>query len=149
MRHETIVKAGPRAARLSLEVEILDHWPGELVLRVRYPMAVTPIPAMTIKIGALTIARDTCQAWSGGRMLRLTPMEFLLLITLVERRGRVQTRERLLSDVWGYRQGLETRTVDTHVRRLREKLGAAGRLIETVRGFGYVARVTSGRGDSR
>ena len=68
MRHETIVKAGPRAARLSLEVEILDHWPGELVLRVRYPMAVTPIPAMTIKIGALTIARDTCQAWSGARV---------------------------------------------------------------------------------
>ena len=84
-----------------------------------------------------------------GGILALTPMEFQLLITLVERRGRVQTRERLLSDVWGYRQGLETRTVDTHVRRLREKLGAAGRLIETVRGFGYVARVTSGRGDSR
>ncbi len=149
MRNETIVVAGPPAAPLSLEVEILDHRPGELVLRVRYPMAVTPMPAVTIKIGALTIARDTCQAWCGGRMLRLTRREFQLLITLVERRGRVQTRERLLSDVWGYRQDLDTRTVDTHVRRLREKLGAAGRLIETVRGFGYVARVTAGRGDSR
>ncbi len=146
MRHETIVTAGGRAAPLSLEVEILDHLPGELVLRVRYPMAATPMPAVTIKIGALTI---TCEAWCGGRVLRLTPMEFQLLITLVERRGRVQTRERLLSDVWGYRQNLETRTVDTHVRRLREKLGSAGRLIETVRGFGYVARVTSGQVESR
>lgn len=149
MRHKTIVVAGSPAPALSLEVEILDHRPGELVLRVRYPVAVTPMPAVTITIGALTIARDTCQAWCGGRMLRLTPMEFQLLITLVERRGRVQSRERLLSDVWGYRQSLETRTVDTHVRRLREKLGAASELIETVRGFGYVARVAAGQLESR
>lgn len=149
MRHETIVVAGSPAASLALEVEILDHRPGELVLRVRYPIAVTPSPAVTIKIGALTIDRDTCQAWCGGRILRLTPREFRLLLTLVERRARVQSRERLLADVWGYRRDLETRTVDTHVRRLREKLGAAGRLIETVRGFGYVARVTARRLESR
>ena len=145
MRHETIVIAEPAAATLPLEVEILDHRPGELMLRVRYPVAVAALPVETIKIGTLTIARDTCQAWCGGEMLRLTPIEFQLLMTLVERRGRVQTRERLLSDVWGYHQQVETRTVDTHVRRLREKLGAASGLIETVRGFGYVARATACR----
>ena len=67
-------------------------------------------------------------------------MEFKLLVTLMERRSRVQTRERLLSDVWDMGTGVDTRTIDTHVKRLREKLGKSGSLIETVRGLGYKFR---------
>ncbi len=67
----------------------------------------------------------------------LTPLEFKLLLTLMERQGRVQTRERLLSDVWDIDVEIDTRTIDTHVKRLREKLGKAGDWIETVRGMGY------------
>jgi len=67
----------------------------------------------------------------------LTPLEFRLLTTLMTRLGRVQSRERLLTDVWEMSGELETRTVDTHVKRLREKLGPARDLLETVRGVGY------------
>jgi two-component system phosphate regulon response regulator PhoB len=67
----------------------------------------------------------------------LTITEFKLLTTLMERRGRVQSREALLSDVWGYSPDMDTRTVDTHMRRLRDKLGKAASLVETVRGVGY------------
>jgi phosphate regulon transcriptional regulator PhoB len=69
--------------------------------------------------------------------ITLTNMEFKLLLTLMERQGRVQERERLLSDVWGIDSMVDTRTVDTHVKRLREKLGRSGYMIETVRGMGY------------
>lgn len=72
-----------------------------------------------------------------GDEVELTPMEFKLLVTLIERTGRVQSRDRLLSDVWDMNADIYTRTVDTHVKRLREKLGKTGRLIETVRGLGY------------
>jgi two-component system phosphate regulon response regulator PhoB len=67
----------------------------------------------------------------------LTALEFKLLVTLWDRRGRVQTRDRLLSDVWGIDADITSRTVDTHVKRLREKLGSIGDKIETVRGVGY------------
>ena len=67
----------------------------------------------------------------------LTALEFKLLLDLATRRGRVQTRDALLDDVWGYAPGIETRTVDTHVKRLREKLGRRRDYIETVRGVGY------------
>src|SRR5207237_6819335 len=77
------------------------------------------------------------QASVDGKRINLTSLEFKLLRTLVQRRGRVQARDRLLNDVWGYESIIDTRTVDTHVRRLREKLGKAGSAIETVRGFGY------------
>ena len=72
-----------------------------------------------------------------GDLVELTATEFKLLILLIERRGRVQHRDKLLNDVWGYESIIDTRTVDTHVRRLREKLGTAADCIETVRGFGY------------
>jgi two-component system phosphate regulon response regulator PhoB len=72
-----------------------------------------------------------------GTEVALTALEFRLLKTLLERPGRVQTREVLLSDVWGIEAEITTRTVDTHIKRLREKLGAAGDIIETVRGVGY------------
>jgi two-component system phosphate regulon response regulator PhoB len=67
----------------------------------------------------------------------LTAIEFKLLVLLMQRRGRVQTRDRLLNDVWDYEASIDTRTVDTHVRRLREKLGSASSQIETIRGVGY------------
>jgi two-component system phosphate regulon response regulator PhoB len=73
----------------------------------------------------------------GDGEVALTALEFKLLHTLLSRRGRVQSRERLLEDVWEMRADLTTRTVDTHVKRLREKLGDAGPWIETVRGVGY------------
>lgn len=69
--------------------------------------------------------------------VRLTALEFKLLTTFIERKGRVQTRDVLLSDVWGIDADVMTRTVDTHVKRLREKLGEAGDYIETIRGVGY------------
>jgi two-component system phosphate regulon response regulator PhoB len=67
----------------------------------------------------------------------LTALEFRLLKQLVDRRGRVQTREQLLSDVWGYSADITTRTVDTHIKRLREKLGVIGKYVQTIRGVGY------------
>ena len=72
-----------------------------------------------------------------GDPLELTGTEFKLLMTLIERRGRVQTRDDLLDTVWGYEYSGYGRTVDTHIRRLREKLGEACEWIETVRGVGY------------
>jgi two-component system, OmpR family, phosphate regulon response regulator PhoB len=72
-----------------------------------------------------------------GAPVVLTALEFRLLRTFLERPGRVQTRETLLSDVWGIEADITTRTVDTHVKRLREKLGPAGDVIETIRGVGY------------
>jgi two-component system phosphate regulon response regulator PhoB len=75
-----------------------------------------------------------------GKAVTLTMLEFKLLRTLIERRGRVQARDRLLNDVWGYESAIDTRTVDTNVRRLRKKLGKAADAIESVRGFGYRLR---------
>ena len=72
-----------------------------------------------------------------GQPIDLTPTEFKLLQILMERKGRVQSRDRLLQDVWGYDQLIDTRTVDTHVRRLREKMGEAADYLATVRGVGY------------
>ena len=73
----------------------------------------------------------------GAKVLSLTATEFKLLQILMERRGRVQTREKLLVDVWNYEAEIETRTVDTHMRRLREKLGDQASWVETIRGVGY------------
>jgi len=72
-----------------------------------------------------------------GQEIVLTLTEFNLLEILAKRRGRVQSRERLLQDVWGYENPIDSRTVDTHMRRLREKLGSSASYLETVRGVGY------------
>ena len=85
-------------------------------------------------------ARSTSTATtssSSGEEVHVSAMEMRLLVYLVEHRGRVRSREDLLEDVWGYKPGVSTRTVDTHVKRLRDKLGDAGSLVETVRGIGY------------
>jgi two-component system phosphate regulon response regulator PhoB len=90
-----------------------------------------------VEFGKLRIDRDAHRVWVEGDEAPLTALEFRLLCLLFDRRDRVQSRAALLDDVWGVSSDLETRTVDTHVKRLREKLGAAGAYIETVRGVGY------------
>jgi two-component system phosphate regulon response regulator PhoB len=90
-----------------------------------------------IRFGCLTMDRSAHRAWVEDTEVQLTALEFKLLGTLYERRDRVQTRGSLLEDVWGASAEMATRTVDTHVKRLREKLGRAGDYIETVRGVGY------------
>ncbi len=87
--------------------------------------------------GTLEVDTAGHRAWVEGREIHLTALEFRLLVTLMERKGRVQTREVLLTDVWEMSPELTTRTVDTHVKRLREKLSDAATYVETVRGVGY------------
>jgi two-component system phosphate regulon response regulator PhoB len=123
--------------------------PQELSLRVRNVLrrlAAPPVAAAaTITAGPVSIDRSAHRACVNGHDLELTATEYKLLLTLVERRGRVQTRPQLLESVWDAQPDIQTRTVDMHVQRLRTKLGESGRLIETVRGFGYRFRGT-GRG---
>ena len=113
----------------------------ELLLRVQAVVRrAAPLNAdepPVIELGELRIDREAHRVWVAGREVELTALEFRLLITFYERRERVQSRATLLDDVWGVSPDLATRTVDTHVKRLREKLGPSGELIETVRGVGY------------
>jgi two-component system phosphate regulon response regulator PhoB len=90
-----------------------------------------------IEFGSLRIDRAAHRVYVEGKEIEQTPLEFKLLVVLNERKNRVQSRETLLEDVWGVSSEITTRTVDTHVKRLREKLGPAGGYIETVRGVGY------------
>jgi len=119
----------------------------ELLLRVQAVVRrATPATqdASIIELGELRIDREAHRVWVAGREVELTALEFRLLITFYERRERVQSRATLLDDVWGVSPDIATRTVDTHVKRLREKLGPiCGELIETVRGVGYRFTVTS------
>ena len=116
--------------------------PRELVLRVgavlrRTRPSVRPAAGERIVIGVLEIDVPQHAVIVEGELVDLTALEFKLLYDMASKLGRVQTREALLERVWGYAPGIETRTVDTHVKRLREKLGAARDYIETVRGVGY------------
>jgi len=116
--------------------------PREVILRIRAILRrgeATPADER-LTAGPITIDPARHEVSVGGKRVNLTSIEFKLLRTLMQRRGRVQERDRLLNDVWGYESIIDTRTVDTHVRRLREKLGKAGDAIETVRGFGYRLR---------
>jgi two-component system phosphate regulon response regulator PhoB len=90
-----------------------------------------------VEFGCLRIDRAAYRVWVETREVELTALEFKLLVTLYDRRDRVQSRARLLDDVWGIQADITTRTVDTHVKRLREKLEAARGYVETVRGVGY------------
>jgi len=111
----------------------------ELLLRVRAILRRRMEPSKTSvgHFGPLLIDGDAKQVFVADAEVALTVLEYKLLETLFDRKGRVQTRETLLADVWEVSPELTTRTVDTTVKRLREKLGDAGRFIETVRGFGY------------
>jgi len=90
-----------------------------------------------IEVAELRIDKDAHRVTVSAEEVSLTALEFKLLVTLIERRDRVQGRGTLLSDVWAMDSEIASRTVDTHVKRLRDKLGTAGRFIETVRGVGY------------
>jgi two-component system phosphate regulon response regulator PhoB len=117
--------------------------PQELVLRVGAILRrVRAAPAAddVLQIGAVQIDRAEHRVSVDGTPVDLTPTEFKLLLTLAERRGRVQARGHLLETVWEAAPDIQTRTVDMHIQRLRTKLGPAGDLIETVRGFGYRLR---------
>jgi two-component system phosphate regulon response regulator PhoB len=115
--------------------------PHELALRVAALLRRLASPAVsagsTLAAGPITIDRAAHRVLVDGQELQLTSTEYKLLLTLLERRGRVQTRPQLLETVWEAQPDIQTRTVDMHVQRLRTKLGEHGPLIETVRGFGY------------
>jgi two-component system phosphate regulon response regulator PhoB len=96
-----------------------------------------PQPQGELRFGPLKIDRTRHRAWCGDDELGLTVLEFKLLVAFITRRGRVLTRDRLLEEVWEMDAGVTTRTVDTHIKRLRQKLGEAARYLETVRGVGY------------
>src|SRR6058998_235790 len=111
--------------------------PREIVLRIRAIFRRGEKADESLTAGPISIDPARHEVRVNGRQVHLTSLEFKLLRALMQRRGRVQERDRLLNDVWGYESVIDTRTVDTHVRRLREKLGKAGDAVETVRGFGY------------
>jgi two-component system phosphate regulon response regulator PhoB len=113
--------------------------PRELVLRVqallRRSRSKSQVEVLTV--GHFRLDKNLFDVRLEGHRLDLTATEFKLLSVLMERRGRTQSRETLLYDVWGYQNPIDTRTVDTHIRRLREKLGRHASRLETVRGEGY------------
>lgn len=116
--------------------------PRELMLRIKAILrrgsnSTPEFKKDILKAGPVEIDLPKHQVHAFKKEIVLTSLEFKLLMTLVHRRGRVQTRDRLLSDVWEIQVEIDTRTIDTHVKRLREKLGKAGDWIETVRGLGY------------
>jgi two-component system phosphate regulon response regulator PhoB len=121
----------------------------ELMLRIRAVLRRTENPRPedqpdTVEFGRLRVDQQGHRVWIDDQEVTLTALEFKLLITLLERKGRVQSREQLLDDVWGIQASVTTRTVDTHVKRLRQKLGDASSYVETLRGVGYRFRSTPG-----
>ena len=113
----------------------------ELILRVKAVLKRNQKTATPLEInrsfGSLVMDIESHEVFIDDEEIILTALEFKLLNQLVERRGRVQTRDQLLSDVWGYSSDVTTRTVDTHIKRLREKLGVMGKYVQTIRGVGY------------
>ncbi len=120
--------------------------PQELVLRVGAilrRLAGSAEPADVLQLGPIRVDRSAHRVSVNDHEVELTPTEYKLLLTLAERRGRVQARSHLLETVWDAAPDIQTRTVDMHIQRLRTKLHPAGDLIETVRGFGY--RIKGGK----
>ena len=113
----------------------------ELILRIKAILKRGESKKETLEVqrqfGELTMDVDSHEVLVNSEQIILTALEFRLLRQLVDRRGRVQSREQLLSDVWGYSAEVTTRTVDTHIKRLREKLGTMGKYVQTIRGVGY------------
>ena len=123
--------------------------PRELILRVGAVLRRAQSPAVAgsgriLRGGPVTVDLNAMRVAVEAEHVDLTPTEYRLLVTLMERRGRVQSRQQLLENAWDIHARIETRTVDMHVQRLRTKLGVAGGMIETVRGFGYRYRARDG-----
>ena len=119
----------------------------ELILRIKAilkrKVQKPEVTEVEREFGELRIDSDSHEVFVNDEEVSLTALEFRLLKQLVDRRGRVQTRAQLLSDVWGYSADITTRTVDTHIKRLREKLGPIGKYVQTIRGVGYKFTRTS------
>lgn len=119
--------------------------PKELVLRVK--ALLRRMRASTnkedLEVDEFQVNKSAFEIRLEGLRLELTTTEFKLLTLMIERRGRIQSRETLLYDVWGYQNAIDTRTVDTHMRRLREKLGKHSARLETIRGEGYRFNATT------
>jgi len=114
----------------------------ELILRIKAVLkrgdaSKAELVEIERQFGDLKIDVDSHEVFVNDEQVTLTALEFRLLRQLVDRRGRVQSRDQLLSDVWGYSSDVTTRTVDTHIKRLREKLGSMGKYVQTIRGVGY------------
>jgi two-component system phosphate regulon response regulator PhoB len=124
--------------------------PQELTLRVGAILRRLRAPAMSqtdvLTVGPVRIDRAAHEVYVGSALIDLTPTEYRLLLTLAGRRGRVLARTLLLETVWDAAPDIQTRTVDMHVQRLRAKLGDAGDMIETVRGFGYRINSATSKG---
>ena len=114
----------------------------ELILRIkailkRSDTKTKEVVEVERQFGDLKIDVDSHEVHVDSQLIELTALEFRLLKELVDKRGRVQSRDQLLSEVWGYNAEVTTRTVDTHIKRLREKLGSMGKYVQTIRGVGY------------
>jgi two-component system phosphate regulon response regulator PhoB len=113
----------------------------ELILRVKAMLKrgikKSDVVEVERQFGDLKIDVDSHEVHVDSSLIELTALEFRLLRELVDKRGRVQSRDQLLSEVWGYNSEVTTRTVDTHIKRLREKLGSMGKYVQTIRGVGY------------
>jgi two-component system phosphate regulon response regulator PhoB len=140
-------KEGDKVQGLSLGADDYVSKPfsaQELVLRagaVLRRLGASPVSSGSVlTVGPIKIDQSACKVTIDGEQTELTATEYKLLLTLAERRGRVQSRERLLETVWNANPEIQTRTVDMHVQRLRSKLGSAADLVETVRSFGYRLR---------
>lgn len=113
--------------------------PKELLLRLQALLRrkVAPVAGENVDAGPFSVDRNSLKVTLDGDRIDLTSTEFKLLSLLIGKAGTIQSREDLLTEVWGYRNTVDTRTVDTHMRRLREKLGDHSSCLETVRGEGY------------
>ena len=113
----------------------------ELILRIKAVLKRGQTKKEVVEVerqfGDLSMDIESHEVYVNNDEIDLTALEFRLLRHLVDRRGRVQSRDQLLSDVWGYSAEITTRTVDTHIKRLREKLGPMGKYVQTIRGVGY------------
>ena len=104
------------------------------------PAGAEETPAPTLEAGGVRLHPEAFRLEVGGQEVVMTATEFKLLHFLMSRANRVQTRDTLLTEVWGYSEGVDSRTVDTHIRRLRRKLGSEASRIETIVGVGYRLR---------